>query len=114
MMKEALKALYKIWAAAKLAHDMKSTSDMENLKTYFFGMMIATLLASSALAKPAMNSMCYLEDKQGAKVEGTNPQNMYEIASVSKIVTSFWALSKLGPEYSFTTRIFVDQTTADS
>jgi len=66
------------------------------------------MLSSLASAKTEMNAMCYLEDKSGASVEGTNTQNKYEIASVSKIVTSFWAIDTLGPDFRFNTKVFVD------
>jgi D-alanyl-D-alanine carboxypeptidase/D-alanyl-D-alanine-endopeptidase (penicillin-binding protein 4) len=81
---------------------------MSRLKFHLLSITVATLLSTLALAKSEMNSMCYLEDKEGAVVEGSNAQKMYEIASVSKIVTSFWAINSLGPDFRFTTRLFVD------
>ncbi|RYZ65680.1 MAG: hypothetical protein EOP09_13885, partial [Proteobacteria bacterium] len=84
-----------------------------NRMTHFIAASTVSLLASTSFAKSAMNAMCYLEDKPNAKVEGTNPQNMYEIASVSKMVTSFWAINKMGPDYRFTTHIYMEPTGRD-
>lgn len=52
--------------------------------------------------------MCYMLD-QGAqsKIQGTQTNTLFEIASVSKVVTSYWSLRGLGPNYRFSTHIFV-------
>lgn len=71
------------------------------------------LLSPLALGKTALNAMCYLASQSTShSVEGTNAQERYELASVSKIVTAFWALDVLGPDYRFKTR--VDITPVDS
>ena len=74
----------------------------------FIAASTVTLISAGAIAKSEMNAMCYLEDKTGSKVEGTNLQNMYEIASVSKMVTSFWVINKLGPDFRFTNYIYLE------
>ncbi|RYZ85879.1 MAG: hypothetical protein EOP06_15560, partial [Proteobacteria bacterium] len=74
--------------------------------------LFISLVASRSLGKSALNAMCYLEEKPGSAVQGTNMDSMYEIASVSKIVTSYWALSTLGPDYRFVTQVYVDQASA--
>jgi D-alanyl-D-alanine carboxypeptidase len=81
---------------------------MNRLFSNFVFLTAATLLSSAAMARTELNSMCYLEDRNGAKVTGTNLENMYELASVSKVVTSFWAVDVLGPDFRFVTRIFID------
>jgi D-alanyl-D-alanine carboxypeptidase/D-alanyl-D-alanine-endopeptidase (penicillin-binding protein 4) len=87
---------------------------MKRLIIRFVGIVVATLVSSASFGKSELNSMCYLEEKPGAKVEGDGAQNMFEIASVSKIVTSFWAINKFGPNYRFTTRIYIDAVTSDT
>lgn len=87
---------------------------MKHIRIHIAGLALLSLFSSSAFGKPAMNSMCYLEDKPEAVVEGSNVQNMYEIASVSKIVTSFWAVSQLGPEYRFITKVYIDPSVNES
>lgn len=87
---------------------------MNRLRVRVLSIAITIAVSSQAIAKSEMNSMCYLEDKQGAVIEGTNAQNMYEIASVSKIVTSYWALRVLGPNFRFLTQIYVDPVDKDT
>lgn len=78
-----------------------------------FAAVLGLLLSVSAWSKPQLNSMCYLEDKTKAQVQGNNSQRRYEIASLSKIVTSFWALSALGPQYRFKTHLYVTAVSAN-
>jgi len=87
---------------------------MNRLRVRILSMAITIATSSLAFAKSEMNSMCYLEDKKGAVIEGTNAQSMYEIASVSKIVTSYWALRVLGPNFRFLTQIYVDPVDNDT
>jgi D-alanyl-D-alanine carboxypeptidase/D-alanyl-D-alanine-endopeptidase (penicillin-binding protein 4) len=54
-----------------------------------------------------MRAQCYLLDKEHQSVHGVDIHHPYEIASVSKIFTSFWALSALGANYRFPTKIYV-------
>lgn len=68
---------------------------------------MGVLVSQGAWSKARLNSMCYLEDRTKAEVKGSNSQRLYEIASLSKIVTSFWALKNLGPYYRFKTRLYV-------
>lgn len=87
------------------------------------------LLASSAMAKVEMNAMCYMrqsettarafnptkEEVADDAVLKKNPTNVsdkdvatkYRIASLSKVLTTHWAIAKLGPEYRFKTKIHV-------
>lgn len=77
-----------------------------------------------------MNSMCFLQNKENADVTAFNPtkseiarskflkkfktnvndedlETKFRIASLSKVLTSHWAIAKLGPEYRFETKIYV-------
>ena len=69
--------------------------------------LILILSASSAYARSSLNSMCYVENRSGAKVEGENAQSLFEIASVSKVFTSYWALQTLGSQFRFNTKIYL-------
>lgn len=89
-----------------------------------------SLLASSfAMAKVNMNAMCFMGEKSEnaqpfnptkseiaadsnltiapTNVTFTDIQRKFRIASLSKVLTSHWAVTKLGPEYRFTTRVYV-------
>jgi D-alanyl-D-alanine carboxypeptidase len=68
---------------------------------------------SPAHAKSTLNSMCYVQNKSGAKVQGDRTQELYEIASVSKVVTSYWAIRELGPRYRFSTQIHITPVSKD-
>ncbi len=88
-----------------------------------------SLAASSALAKVEMNAMCFIKQSDTAarafnptkeevaddSVLKKNPVSVsdkdvatkYRIASLSKVLTTHWAVAKLGPEYRFKTKIHV-------
>lgn len=52
--------------------------------------------------------MCYMLDQgKEAEVQGERSEKLYEIASVSKVVTSYWAIRELGPNFRFSTRIHI-------
>jgi D-alanyl-D-alanine carboxypeptidase/D-alanyl-D-alanine-endopeptidase (penicillin-binding protein 4) len=90
----------------------------------------SSLLASSfALAKVNMNAMCVMNPKETnvlpfnptqseinsdanlkiapTYVTPTDVERKFRIASLSKVLTAHWAIAKLGPEYRFTTRLYV-------
>jgi D-alanyl-D-alanine carboxypeptidase len=69
----------------------------------------SSLIVPAAWSKPQMNAMCYMEDKPKATVQGLKTKEPFEIASVSKIITSFWALKNLGPQHRFKTRVTVNE-----
>ncbi|MBC7371527.1 MAG: D-alanyl-D-alanine carboxypeptidase [Bdellovibrionaceae bacterium] len=69
--------------------------------------LVTLLFANLAFAKSSLNSMCYIESKSGAKIQGENTQSLFEIASVSKVFTSFWALNTLGADFRFKTKVFL-------
>lgn len=100
----------------------------------FFGLALSLLLTTSvALAKVEMNAMCFMKQNE-ATPQPFNPTNeeinndpilqknpvhvtpleistKYRLASLSKIITSDWALAQLGPEYRFKTKIHVSHGT---
>lgn len=91
---------------------------------------ISLITAATAQAGVRMNSMCYLQNKDKAEVTPFNPtkgevakskflkkfktnineedlETKFRIASLSKVLTTHWAIAKLGPEYRFETKVFV-------
>jgi len=48
---------------------------------------------------------CYTNDQ--GKVEGVNVDMLIRLASVSKLLTSFWAVDVLGSDYKFNTLLFI-------
>jgi D-alanyl-D-alanine carboxypeptidase len=54
-----------------------------------------------------MRTSCYLEKKDGATVQGQHLGELFEVASVAKVFTSYWAINQLGPNYRFETRFHV-------
>lgn len=58
--------------------------------------------------------MCYMLDNGGhTNIVGDDANKLFEIASVSKIVTSYWALRELGPQFRFGTRIYITPVARD-
>ncbi len=78
---------------------------------------VGTLMLSSiASAKVYLNSMCYMNENSAKKVvqgEGKIDKK-FELASISKMVTTLWAVNKLGPDYRFNTKIYVSPATSNS
>lgn len=88
-----------------------------------------SLLASTAMAKVDMNAMCFMKQSEStahafnptkeeiadSAILKKNPTNVtdadveekFRIASLSKVITTDWAIAKLGPEYRFKTKIYV-------
>ncbi len=54
---------------------------------------------------PKMQSACFTMD--GKLISGENINELYPVASLTKIFTSFWALKTYGLEHRFLTRAFV-------
>lgn len=98
----------------------------------------ATIVIStvSAQAGVKMNAMCFLESKENAQVTAFNPTKQeiakskflkkyptgvnaedittkYRIASLSKVLTTHWAVATLGPEYRFKTKIYLTPGTGE-
>jgi len=54
-----------------------------------------------------MRSGCYLMNQPGQSIQGVNLDQSFEIASVTKLFTSFFALKMLGPDYRFRTYVYL-------
>jgi len=76
----------------------------------------SVVAASSASAKVYLNSMCTMNANSSQKaIEGDqNKDKKFPLASISKIVTSLWAVEKLGPNYRFTTKLHVNKVGPDN
>lgn len=74
------------------------------VNTLVLGLTLTMALPALA-AKSRAN--CYLLNKEGEAIQGANIDTRYEIASVSKIMTSLWAVSSLGADYRYETRIHI-------
>ncbi|WII72443.1 D-alanyl-D-alanine carboxypeptidase [Bdellovibrio sp. 22V] len=74
------------------------------------------LAASSASAKVYVNSMCYMKaNSAGQVIEGDQKKKeKFPLASISKVVTSLWAVEKLGPDYRFKTKLHVTRVGNDT
>lgn len=84
------------------------------MKTTFLGLTVAVMLSGSmALAASEMRAGCYLQDKEGEQLQGVNVDKRYEIASVSKVMTAYWATKKLGLSARFTTAIYLQKVDDD-
>lgn len=84
-------------------------------------MFVRTILVSVSIVLATQNSLaaslkasCQLLDDQNQKIEGINLDARYPIASVSKIMTSFWAVSVMGAEGRFETRVYLRKVSNDS
>lgn len=90
----------------------------------------SVLAVTTAQAGVRMNAMCYLQNKENAEVTAFNPtkneiargkflkkyrtnveeedlDTKFRVASLSKILTTHWAIAKLGPDYRFQTKIYI-------
>jgi len=65
---------------------------------------VASFARSAHAAK--MRSACYLLNQSGEVIGGVNVDQSYEIASVTKLFTSYFSLARLGPDYRFQTQVF--------
>ncbi len=73
------------------------------------------LVSNFAYAKVALNAECYMKaDSDNKDIQGTDFEKEFALASTSKVVTSFWAINKLGAKYRFTTRFHVTSVAADT
>ena len=89
------------------------------MKRYLLlGAIGATLMSPSTLAKsgwetildnynmsPQYHSFCYTNES--GEVKGSNPHMKVRLASVSKLVTTYWAMNKLGPEYQYESQFYL-------
>lgn len=70
------------------------------------------LLTSNAFAKVYVNSICQMKVASSAgKIEGDdNAQKKYPLASISKVITTLWAIEKLGVDYRHKTVLHLTPT----
>ncbi len=56
----------------------------------------------------SLNSFCHLAagNSSGLEIQGTNTDEKLPIASVSKLITSYWALIEKGRDYRYYTKVF--------
>lgn len=83
---------------------------VRQIKIRILAISISTLaLASFAEAKVYVNSSCHMKANAPNKVVQGDKQKdkKFPLASISKIVTSLWAIEKLGPNYRFSTKFHV-------
>lgn len=59
-----------------------------------------------AHAKTFLNTQCQKNESNG-NVSGMNSNQLFTIASVSKVFTTHWAVAKLGPKYRFQNKIHI-------
>ncbi|GIL16585.1 MAG: hypothetical protein BroJett040_03360 [Oligoflexia bacterium] len=71
------------------------------------------VFASSLSFAATLKASCYLQEADGKQVQGVRQDKIYEIASVSKVITSYWAISKMGVEGRFETKIAVTPVAED-
>lgn len=73
-----------------------------------YNFIISTLLIFSystvSFANTSLNTRCTKNAANG-QIEGLNINTPYTIASVTKVFTSHWAISRLGPQFRFPTII---------
>lgn len=69
------------------------------------GPMFKRLVRDYNIGKYEDQSFCYFNGQ--GQLKGNNPQIKIRLASVTKLYTAFWALSRLGPNYQFETRFYI-------
>lgn len=69
------------------------------------GFVFLILSAGTALAS-SLHSYCLLNESSPTAIHGYETELKLPIASVSKLLTSYWALQSLGTKYRFLTTVF--------
>ena len=77
-----------------------SSPTMADLKTDWESIL------SNYNMSPQYHSFCYT-DVDG-EIQGSNPHMKVRLASVSKLITSYWAVEKLGSEYQYKSEFYLD------
>ncbi|WP_127717487.1 D-alanyl-D-alanine carboxypeptidase [Halobacteriovorax sp. HLS] len=54
---------------------------------------------------PQYHSFCHTNET--GEVEGSNPHMKVRLASISKLITTYWAMEKLTPEYQYESQFFL-------
>lgn len=75
---------------------------------------LSAVTSSAGFASVSVNSQCYMKTESDDRaVQGKNLEKDFELASVSKMVTTYWATESLGPMYRFSTKLHVTQISPD-
>lgn len=73
-------------------------------------MVITQVVSTSAMA--GIRAGCFLENKADAQIQAvgnTNVDSLQVLASTSKLVTTEWALERLGANYQFETKFHIER-----
>jgi D-alanyl-D-alanine carboxypeptidase len=76
--------------------------------------LLSSFLLLSGLTASAARLASFCSTVEGdlaQKIEGVHVDELLPIASVSKLITTHWALSTLNPEHRFTTKIYITPVT---
>ncbi|MBC7427393.1 MAG: D-alanyl-D-alanine carboxypeptidase [Bacteriovorax sp.] len=63
------------------------------------------LLTANKIAPKDQQSYCYTDEN--GKLQGTNVDTKIRLASVSKLLTTLWAIDQKGPSYRYETKLFI-------
>jgi D-alanyl-D-alanine carboxypeptidase/D-alanyl-D-alanine-endopeptidase (penicillin-binding protein 4) len=63
------------------------------------------LLTANKVTPKDQQSYCYTDE--AGKVQGTNVDTQVRLASVSKLITTLWAIEKKGPDYHYDTKLYI-------
>lgn len=74
-----------------------------------FSKAIQETKEGQALAKNPGNAYCELREQSSADVVGYQTEKLVSLASVSKVITSFWAVETLGIDYRFPTILHISE-----
>jgi|GEM_PF-2995832 D-alanyl-D-alanine carboxypeptidase/D-alanyl-D-alanine-endopeptidase (penicillin-binding protein 4) len=69
--------------------------------------LLLTAFASPMAWSQIVQSICHTTPENQNEIIGTHLDKRLPIASVSKLVTSYWALKALGPQFQYSTGIYV-------
>lgn len=70
------------------------------------GLLLPMFLGIMGQAQ-TLQSYCYSDPKDFKNIQGLNTDKKFPIASVSKLVTSYWALSTKGPNFTYLSLVHV-------
>lgn len=73
-----------------------------------------TIALSSISYGAKLASFCYAKDAEVLEIQGTNIDKLLPIASVSKVVTSYWGIAEKTSNYRFTTGAAVTRISKDT
>lgn len=76
-------------------------------------LLLTVLTAAYPAGAASLRASCHLEDNANDRIEGVNVDDRYPIASVSKIMTAYWAVAKMGVNGRFPTRVSVRKVSND-